>query len=230
MIDKFLLLTLAVICIALRSNAQITDTFNDSRDGETYKTVKIGTQIWMAENLKATKYNDGSSIPNVTDASTWHSLTTPAYCNIDNTQDANIINTYGRLYNWYAVNTAKLCPIGWHVASDAEWTLLEHYVGLPAGGKLKETGTAHWKAPNAGATDQVGFKAVPSGYRGDGKRLDLIGVFDRFTHRASFWTSTEFSSALAKKRTLHSDVDGTHPGEDLKTYGMSVRCIKDQVK
>src|SRR5574344_1985932 len=95
-------------------------------DGNTYKTVTIGTQTWMAENLKVTKYNDGIAIPNVTDATAWSELTTGALCDYDNTPSNS--ETYGKLYNWYAVNTGKLCPTGWHVPSDAEWTILENYL------------------------------------------------------------------------------------------------------
>ena len=128
-------------------------------DGNVYHTVTIGTQIWMVENLKTTRYNDGSPIPFVTDSSSWSNLTTPGYCWYNN--DTTNKNTYGALYNWFAVNTGKLAPTGWHVPTDDEWTTLTTYLGGEsiAGGKLKETGTTHWRTPNAGATNEIGFTA-----------------------------------------------------------------------
>jgi len=111
---------------AIVFNPNITYGSMTDIDGNTYKTVTIGTQTWMAENLKVTKYNDGTNIPNVTDDTEWGNLTTGAYCNYNN--DQSNVATYGRLYNWYAVNTGKLCPTGWHVPSDAEWTTLEDYL------------------------------------------------------------------------------------------------------
>jgi uncharacterized protein (TIGR02145 family) len=135
-------------------------------DNNTYKVVKIGTQVWMAENLKTTRYNDGSAIPLVTDNTEWNNLTTPGYSWYNN-DSATYAQTYGALYNWYTVETGNLCPTGWHVPSDAEWTTLTDYLGgeAIAGGKLKETGTAHWDSPNTGATDETGFTAFPGGNR-----------------------------------------------------------------
>ncbi|MBP7102434.1 MAG: fibrobacter succinogenes major paralogous domain-containing protein [Bacteroidales bacterium] len=190
-------------------------------DGNTYKTVKIGTQTWMAENLKVTKYNDGTAIPNVTDGTAWSKLTTGAYCNYDN--DPSKVATYGRLYNWHAVNTGKLCPTGWHVPTSEEWNELSEYLGgyVVAGGKLKETGTTHWLSPNEGATNESGFTALPGGLRYGWGTFDYIGE-DGF-----WWSSTETSTINAFSRTLH-DYDG-----DLdiinsnKVAGFSVRCVKD---
>ena len=107
-------------------NAQ-TGTVTDI-DGNIYQTVTIGTQTWMVENLRTTKYNDNSAIPEITGAITWSNLTTPGMCTNNNTKNTDTINTYGRLYNWYAVNTGKLPPIGWHVPTDAEFTILENYL------------------------------------------------------------------------------------------------------
>ena len=114
-------------------------------DGNVYHSVTIGTQVWMVENLKTTKYNDGTSIPLVTDATDWHNLLTPGYC-WNNNDEATYKATYGALYNWYTVNTGNLCPTGWHVPGDAEWTTLTTYLGGEdvAGGKLKEVGITHW--------------------------------------------------------------------------------------
>ncbi len=108
------------------TNPDITEGTIKDIENNTYKTVTIGTQTWMAENLKVTKYNDGASIPNVTDATAWSELTTGALCDYDNTPSNS--ETYGKLYNWYAVNTGKLCPTGWHVPSRSEWTTLENYL------------------------------------------------------------------------------------------------------
>jgi len=117
-------------------------TGNLSYNGYNYKTVKIGSQWWFAENLQTTQYNDGTSISNVTDWFAWRTLTTDAYCWYNN-DAATYRNLYGALYNWYAVKTGKLCPSGWHVPSNDEWTILSDYLGggNVAGGKLKETGT-----------------------------------------------------------------------------------------
>jgi len=138
-------------------------------DGNVYHIVTIGTQVWMVENLKTTKFRDGSSIPNVTDAEEWvghGELHSGAYCNYDNT--AANSNTYGSLYNWYAVvDERNICPTGWHIPSEAEWATLIAYLGGQdvAGGKMKEAGTAHWSTPNTGASNSSGFTALPGGSR-----------------------------------------------------------------
>src|SRR5665648_943598 len=124
-----------VMFLMLSSSCSKTDT-NDPTpsgtvtdiDGNVYKTVTIGTQVWMAENLKTTKYRNGDPIPNITDATAWTNLTTGAYCN--NNNDANYATTYGRLYNWYAVNDIRnIAPAGWHIPTKAEWTTLTTYLG-----------------------------------------------------------------------------------------------------
>ena len=155
-------------------------------NGNVYNIVTIGTQTWMAENLKTTKYNDGTAIPNVTVDATWAALTTGAYSDYSNTP-ANS-TTYGRLYNWYVVDNnpatkvasnggKNVCPTSWHVPTDAEWTILTTYLGGEsiAGGKLKETGTAHWNSPNTGATNETGFTTLPSGLRYYDGSYFLIG-------------------------------------------------------
>jgi uncharacterized protein (TIGR02145 family) len=121
----------------------------------------------MAENLATTKYNNGTSIPLAVDNSDWLFITTPAYCNYDDKE--SYVNTYGRLYNWYAVTDPhNICPTGWHIPTDEEWTILETFLGGSsiAGGKLKETNFAHWNNPNTGATNESGFTALPGGSRG----------------------------------------------------------------
>jgi uncharacterized protein (TIGR02145 family) len=159
-----LILILTNSCSKDEGNNNPSTTITD-KDGNVYTSVTIGTQVWMVENLKTTKYNYGTEIPNVTDNTEWSNLTTPAYCWYDN--DITKKTPFGALYNFYAVNTGTLCPTGWHVPSNTEWTTLFNYAGglAVAGGKLKETGTTHWNAPNTGATDEYGFKYLPGGLR-----------------------------------------------------------------
>jgi len=200
-------------------------------DGNIYQTVAIGTQVWMAENLKVTHYRDGEVIPNVTDGSTWVGLTTGAYCNYDN--DVNNVAAYGRLYNWYSVNDSRnIAPIGWHLPTDAEWKQLETYLGMSEteadaigwrgtdeGGKLKESGTTHWESPNTGATNESGFSALPGGLRG--------GIYDSKVIYAYFWSSTEDGSPYALSRALYYSYIKVHRIHFGRFYGFSVRCIKD---
>ncbi|MDZ7633244.1 MAG: fibrobacter succinogenes major paralogous domain-containing protein [Bacteroidales bacterium] len=157
--------SLLLLAISCKKQNDEAETVTDS-DGNVYKTLVIGTQIWLAENLKTTKFNDGSQIPFVSEETSWvATLTTPGYCYYDN-NTANK-SVYGGLYNWYAVETGKLCPKGWHVPSDAEWTTITNLFGgeSVAGNALKEKGTAHWTSPNDGATNESGFTALPGGNR-----------------------------------------------------------------
>ena len=199
-------------------------------DGNTYKTVIIGSQEWMAENLKTTKYNDGSSIPLVTDNNTWAALTAPGYCWYDN-DEASYRNTYGALYNWFAVNTNKLCPVGWHVPSDEEWHELISYVdpfsysevSYIGGGKLKESGTTHWDYPNDGATNETGFTALPGGDRYNdyynSETFWGIGTF------SDMWSSTEADTLNAIGQQIYVNMIYLFYGH--KQDGYSVRCLRD---
>ncbi|MBV5313662.1 MAG: hypothetical protein JZU47_10225 [Prolixibacteraceae bacterium] len=191
-------------------------------DGNVYPTIKIGNQIWMAENLKTTKYNDGTTIPNVTDNTTWAALKTGAYCYYNN--DAiNYKATYGTLYNWYAVNTNRLCPAGWHVPTDSEWTTLTTYIGgeSVAGGKLKGTGTTHWLTPNTGATNEVGFTALPAGYRGSNGTFYYIG------YGGYWWSSTEYLTNYVWHWYVFYSDSGVRRYGYTKEHGFSVRCVRD---
>jgi len=193
-------------------------------DGNTYKTVTIGTQTWMAENLKVTKYNDGIAIPNVTDNTAWSELTTGALCDYDNTPSNS--ETYGKLYNWHAVNTGKLCPTGWHVPSDAEWTELTDYLGENAGGKLKATGTIEagtglWYDPNTGATNETGFTALPGGHRLYDGTFYYVGNFGHW------WSATEVDTDSAWHRGMNDGNSGVDRFGDNKELGFSVRCLRD---
>jgi len=191
-------------------------------DGNYYSTIKIGNQIWLGENLKVTHYQNGDPIPNVTDNTEWANLSTGAYCNYNN--DVNNANTYGRLYNWYTVvDNRNLCPSGWHVPSDVEWTTLTDYLGgeSVAGGKLKETGTTHWISPNTGATNESGFTALPGGCRYSNGAFGGIGDY------GGWWSSTEGSSTDAWYRVMDYLNAGVGSYVDVKEFGFSVRCLRD---
>jgi len=181
----------------------------------------------MIENLKTTKFNDGTPIPNVTDNAAWSILYTPGYSWQNN--DISNKTTYGALYNWFAVSSGNLCPAGWHVATDADWTTLINYLGGEnvAGGKLKEAGISHWKLPNSGGNNLSGFLALPGGYR------DYNGVFGPSAgigYSAYFWSSTENSINDAWYRSLDYADYGVVRLDLYKLNGLSVRCVKDQVQ
>jgi len=191
-------------------------------DGNVYKTIKIGNQWWMAENLKVTHYRNGDPIPNVTDNSAWSGLSTGAYCNHDN-NEINV-DTYGRLYNWYAVvDSRNIAPAGWHVPTDAEWQTLVDYLGgsAIAGGKMKEAGTTHWYSPNTGATNESGFTALPGGWR------DMDGYFSSLGGSAYFWSSTEYDTSTAEMHILYFKHSSVNHISGLKRCGLSVRCVRD---
>lgn len=184
-------------------------------DGNTYSTVKIGNQVWMAENLRVTRFNDNTSIPKVLD---WWYLETPAYCYYNNTSNTDTINTYGALYSWYTVETEKLCPVGWHVPSDEEWTELTDYLGGLAGGRIKESGTVHWRTPNTDAIGDSKFSALPGGYRSSGGFLDI-------GREGNWWCATEaYDRYIVHDRTYFTRTNFAAGG---KGYGMSVRCVRD---
>jgi len=190
-------------------------------DGNVYNTVTIGVQVWMAENLKVTHYRNGDAIPNVTDNGQWSDLSTGVYCNYDN-NESNVA-TYGRLYNWYAVEDSRnIAPEGWHVPSDTEWQTLVDYLGgaSVAGVKMKETGTIHWNSPNTGATNESGFSALPGGY-------GFPGTYHGMGSDANFWSSTEYVSGSAWHRGL--DYDSSEVDRDTRNKGCvySVRCVRD---
>jgi uncharacterized protein (TIGR02145 family) len=204
-------------------------------DGNTYFTVEIGDQCWMAENLEVTHYRNGDPIPNVTDVGEWLGLSTGAYCNYDN--DEGNVATYGRLYNWYAVDDSRsIAPEGWHVPTDEELKQLEMYLGMSQfeadnigwrgtdeGGKLKETGTTHWLSPNTGTTNESGFTVLPGGYRNHPD-----GNFNVINDWAYFWSSSESSSSAAIDRSLtHEYLQIYRYNNSEKRHGNSVRCVRD---
>jgi uncharacterized protein (TIGR02145 family) len=244
-INRFWRITFMLLCLVCMfttgcnpndpNNPTSSGTVKDI-DGNVYHTVKIGAQVWMVENLKTTKYNDDTAIPLVTDNTAWTALSTPAYCWYNN-DAATYKNTYGALYNWYAVNIAKLAPKGWHVPTDAEWTTLENYVSANLGtsgsvGKALAA-TINWTSyPYAGAigndltkNNSSDFSALPGGNR------NYFGTFDGVGNLGYWWSSTEYNTINAWYGYMdysssnvyrdHGSLDGD------KQYGLSVRCVKD---
>jgi len=199
-------------CISCSFFAQVVD-----QDGYTYKTVQIGNQEWFAENLRTSKYNDGTPIPNIIDKNTWSDLNTGAYCFYDNNEANNV--TYGKLYNWYSVETEKLCPTGWHVPTDAEWTALSDFLGgkREADEKMKST-TGWYKFGNG--TNSSGFNGLPGGYH---DRSGFIGV----GADGDWWSSTEVRKNLARVQNLNYFVGFTGSFKVHKVLGVSVRCLRD---
>ena len=211
-----------------------TGTMTD-QDGQVYQTVLIGNQWWMAENLKVKHYRNGDVIPKATGSDEWEDLTVGYYCAYDNNESNADI--YGYLYNWYAVNDARnLAPEGWHIPTEEEWqTLIDNLGGVGiAGGKMKETGTAHWASPNDFATNESRFTALPGG------RAPVSSYeFLRINVSASFWSSTEvtdddltawgYSLFNTTPPPLPEVTGGAiSPWHDDKYFGFSVRCVKDR--
>ncbi|MEI7831182.1 MAG: FISUMP domain-containing protein, partial [Prolixibacteraceae bacterium] len=193
-------------------------------DGNVYKTVQIGTQNWMSENLRTTKYKDGTAIPLVTDNNAWANLTAPGYCWYNN-DETTYSNTFGALYNGYTVNTSKVCPTGWHVPTDAECTILSSYLGGTnlAGGKLKETGTNHWPPPNTEATNESGFTAVPIGMR------SFSGSFGYIGKAAYWWSCTDSFSTSNWIHYVGSDNNSEGRTNSTFQNGVSIRCISGEL-
>ena len=198
-----------------------TNCVSPSMDGYTYGVVQIGDQCWFAENLRTTVYADDSSIPEVTGSSAWSGLSTGARCDYNN--DASNVAAYGRLYNWYAVtNAAGLCPNGWHVPTDGEWTALEDYITAQGfngteGTALKST--SGWNSGGNG-TDNFGFSALPGGFR----RYDS-GYFD-FAGDVGYWWSSSPSGGNAWFRTWTATIQAS-TGTTTIHDGFSVRCLRD---
>lgn len=213
-----------------KSDGQVVDI-----DGNTYNTVIIGKQVWLKENLKVTKYNNGNPIQLITDTIAWTKLTTAAYCNYDNAE--RVAQEYGRLYNYYTVvDSRKLCPSGTHVPNDAEWETLSDFLGgkMVAGGKMKEPGTKHWRSPNVITIDTMngnfselsfnesGFSALPAGRQ----YHDCYTFLGEYTQ---MWSTTqcEFDEDLVWCRYLTFSLPHLCRFTYKKHYGLSVRCLKD---
>jgi len=202
--------------------------------GNSYRTIKIGTQVWMTENLKTTKYNNGIEIPNITTDSLWVNLNSGAFCWYNN--DLSFKNKYGALYNWFAVNTGNLCPVGWHVPTDEEWKILEGSVdsqfsvgdtiwnrnwnrGFDVGRRLMAT--SGWDSDGNGTND-FNFSALPGG-----ERLKRNGRFFISDTNGFWWSSTEYDESSAMYRSLLYSVEYMFRFYHPKGFGFSVRCIKD---
>lgn len=211
--------------------------FSDPRDNQVYRMVTIGNQTWMAENLKAVKLNDGTPITLIKDEKEWQNMQSPGYCWYDNKKKENM-ETYGALYNWFAVNTGKLCPAGWHVPTSDEWMKLKMFTGdsidwiargdtMPiaefAAMKLKEEGMAHWEvADSINSTDEYGFSGLPGGER------SIYGLFWGKGKLGSWWSSTEDTREDSKNVEMNYDKNSLTDIQQYKQFGMSVRCIKDK--
>ncbi len=225
--NQIILMFTCVLLLCSTMNAQETVTVTDI-DGNVYQTVKIGDQWWMAENLKTTQYNNDTAIDYPgTDTTVWQSDTTGAYAWYNN--DESNKEVYGALYNWHAVNTGNLCPVGWHVPTDEEWMALVDYLGVStvAGGKMKTTGTIKagdglWRAPNTGATNESDFSGLPGGF------ANYYGDFYFIGSAGYWWSSTEYCPYFAFFHSL-----GLYSSDVLryvtsKQNGYSVRCVRDE--
>ncbi len=207
-------------------------------DGNVYQAVKIGTQVWTVENLWTTKYNDGTPITQDTSAATWSNATTEKFCYYNNTTNTDTIKKYRALYNWYAVDTKKLAPAGWHVPTDAEWNTLQYYLiangynwdGTTTGNKIAKSlaAKADWKAFSAPGTignnvaenNKSGFSALPGGCRNnDGGFL--------FQTLGYWWSATEDGAPAAYSRNLASAFEDLYTNSTGKSFGLSVRLVKD---
>lgn len=204
------------------SDKTITFNFLACTDGDNnnYPVVNIGTQTWMAGNLKTTRYNDGTGIQLLTDSISWSADTFGAYCWYKN-DPATYKATFGTLYNWYTVNNGKLCPTGWHMPTDPEWATLTNYLGdiAIAGGKLKETGTTHWQSPNTGATNETGFTGLPGGYRTSDGSFVYVGFY------GIWWSAT--AGTVVSAWILDYSNDDFYSLNVNKKSGYSVRCVRD---
>jgi uncharacterized protein (TIGR02145 family) len=236
----FTVTILFVLLISCKKKDDVESGVRD-QDGNLYETITIGSQEWMAENLKTTKLNDGTDIPNVTDDSEWSALTSSALCWYDNNESTNK-NTYGALYNWYAASSGKLCPQGWHVPTDQEWTSLENYLAANGYNYDGSTGSNNYAIALAsvngwtpaqetgavGNTDfpekrnSTGFNGLPGGVRDANQH-----IFGSIGNYGMWWTSTENNSTEAWDRGLSSGYSSLGRANVLKVHGFSVRCLKD---
>jgi uncharacterized protein (TIGR02145 family) len=215
-------ITVTVPSLALSGKVSVTVLGIKSNELDfTCNSIMIGNQEWMVKNIDVTTYRNGDAIPECTDNTQWNNLTTGAWCYYNNNSSNGPV--YGKMYNWYAVTDSRgFGPTGWHVPSDGEFTTLGTYLGgdLVAGGKMKETGNAHWNSPNTGATNESGFTGLGGGYR-------WSGGFQRMGDAGVYWTTTQSDASNAYPRTLFYNSAGVTKPANPKTMGMSVRMIKN---
>jgi uncharacterized protein (TIGR02145 family) len=205
-------------------NSNLSYVTMTDQQGNVYKTIVIGTQEWMAENLKTSIYRNGEAIANVTDGNQWQLLNSGAWCYNNN----NILYEcpYGKLYNWYAVTDQRnLCPTGWHIPTDLEWTTLLDFLGgvNAAGGKMKTAGIDFWENSNELATNESGFSGLPGGLRSQ----NFSGIFIGVTTSGYWWSFSEASPTFANHLNLVYSAGESNYSSIYKTYGLSVRCLKD---
>jgi uncharacterized protein (TIGR02145 family) len=193
-------------------------------DGNVYNSVRIGNQVWMTENLRTTRFNDGTEIPLVTGNQEWRNLVSPGYCWYNNNNQESDKDNFGALYNWHAVRTGKLCPSGWHVPDREEWNALINFSGDDiAGISLKDTGNIFWNSHDQEATNSTGFTARPGGIRWD------LGQFSDLGIRGRWWSTTEYNSSNVWNTSMSSSYKRVTGSLDDKNNGYSVRCIKDNL-
>jgi uncharacterized protein (TIGR02145 family) len=218
----------------------LPDIFNPNKaygnltdqDGNVYKTIVIGNQEWMAENLKVGHFKNGDTIPNITDNNTWSNQTIGSLCTYNDS--TNFECPYGKLYNWFTISDARgVCPLGWHVPNESEWNSLVDYLdnaadtaqagfqSASAGGKLKSTGINWWLSPNVLSDNSSGFSGVGAGYR------NSSGGYENMLDLTNWWSSEEFSGTNAYYRSLFNYNGGFFKDNHLKSAGFSIRCIKD---
>jgi uncharacterized protein (TIGR02145 family) len=217
-------------------NPDLTYGSMTDQNGNTYATIVIGAQEWMAENLRAVTYANGDPIPNVTDASAWTALSTPGWAYYNN--DSQFAIPYGIHYNWYAVvDPRNVCPTGWHAPTDLEWQELEIELGMPpeqaeviggdrgylenVGGQLKHAGTQYWLTSNNGGTNESGFSVLPSGGR------NALGTFTQQGGMGLFWTTSEVDALSAYDRIFTNADSGISRNTGGKRFGFPVRCVRD---
>ena len=223
---KSIIFVAAIILFCGTLYAQFNDklTYGEVKDfeGNTYKTIQIGTQTWMAENLRTSTYSNGLPIENIIDHIEFGSYQNGAWVHFSNNPSYNI--PYGKLYNWYAViNTNQICPSGWHIPTDSEWTTLTTFLGgeSVAGGKMKSTGKEYWQAPNTGATNSSGFSGLPAGSGPSDPKLGSVGSY-------GIWWG--LIGNVAAEPAFHRLSYNNKKIEHFNTstsWGLSIRCIKN---
>jgi uncharacterized protein (TIGR02145 family) len=216
-------------------------------DGNIYHTIKIGSQVWMVENFRATRFNDGTPIPHVPDSVAWHSLSSPGFCYYGNTNNPDTIKRFGALYNWYCVNSKKFAPPGWHVPTDDDWETLQNYLikhgynwdGVKRDNRIAKSLAAQsgWKpfgikgmpGNNMKDNNRSGFSGFAAGFRYDSR--DSAGWYPEFraiNHKAAWWSATEIDESIATVYVIGFCVDYLIKFQQwLKTCGYSVRLVKN---